>query len=97
MHELQRRTALACVVCDRGARQSFARQEQLLHHVEAAHGQRLCHFCLQVRVHAWGLGGWGLVGGMSTGEMCGSKQGCLCATVWVGLGRGVCMKAAGSV
>jgi len=48
MHELQRRTALACVVCDRAAARPFAKWEQLARHVQEAHDQRLCGLCMEV-------------------------------------------------
>ncbi|PRW45017.1 Glucose-induced degradation 4 [Chlorella sorokiniana] len=47
LHDLQRRTALACCVCDPGGESPFMRREQLLRHVQEAHDQRLCSLCLQ--------------------------------------------------
>lgn len=48
MHDLQRRTALACCVCDPGGGAPFGRREHLLRHVAEDHGMRLCGLCLQV-------------------------------------------------
>lgn len=45
--ELQRRTAMACTLCDRAAARPFPSPHHLLRHVQEAHGQRLCRFCLE--------------------------------------------------
>lgn len=60
MHELQRRTALACRLCDPGGEAPFQRREHLLSHMQEVHNQRLCSLCLQVGANRW-LGGrvWG--------------------------------------
>ncbi len=63
MHELQRRTALACVLCDRGAQRPFPRKELLLRHVQEAHDHRLCSLCMEVR-HGAGPARGQLVCGM---------------------------------
>lgn len=47
MHDLQRRTALACSLCDPGGEAPFQRREHLLRHMQEAHDQRLCSLCLQ--------------------------------------------------
>lgn len=61
MHDLQRRTALACSLCDPGGEAPFQRREHLLRHMQEAHDQRLCSLCLQVGRPAGGR--IGLVGG----------------------------------
>lgn len=59
LHDLQRRTALACCVCDPGGEAPFQRREHLLRHMQEAHDRRLCSLCLQVGLGSGWEGGGG--------------------------------------